>query len=304
MFDFLKRKKEKSSGAYSGAAYLSGGTASWAPRDYDNFAKEAYLKNIVAYRCIDMIAKSVSTCPWYLMIDGTDGPIQNDNDDFNLLLKRPNPFQSWQSFVYNVISYLLLSGNSFISRVGLSSGTNKGKVRELYCHRPTQISIKKNDATNKITSYVYQQSASIIKQYDIDPITYQCDMLQIKSFNPLDDIWGLAAVEPAAREIDTNNAATDWNKGLLENQARPGMLLMFERNLSDMQLNRLQKDVRDGREGAKNAGLTMILEGAKDAKPYGFSPTEMDFIEGNRDKARMIASATWRIVFLESMLCF
>jgi HK97 family phage portal protein len=69
------------------------------------------------------------------------------------------------------------------------------------------------------------------------------------------------------------------------------MVLLFERNLSDTQYGRLSKDMREKREGASNAGKTLILEGAKDVKPYGFSPSEMDFIEGNRDKARMIASA-------------
>lgn len=289
MFDFLKRKIK--SAVYSGAAYLSGGEVSWPNRDFDNFAKEAYLKNIIAYRCIDMIAQSVSSVPWYVMQWTTDGPEELDNHPMNYVLSRPNPGQSWQSFIYNLISYLKLNGNVFIWKIGPSSGPNRMNVQELYVVRPSQVKILKEDSTNKVIGYEYQQTSSKIIKFEVDPITGKCDLLHIKSFNPLDDIWGIATVEPAAREIDTNNAATDWQKGLLQNQARPGMLLMFERNLGEQQYNQLKKDIRENREGADKAGLTLILEGAKDAKPYSFSPTEMDFIEGNRDKARMIASA-------------
>ena len=56
------------------------------------------------------------------------------------------------------------------------------------------------------------------------PITGQSDILQMKTFHPLDDWYGMAATEPAAREIDTSNASTEWNKNLLDKQARPGLV--------------------------------------------------------------------------------
>jgi HK97 family phage portal protein len=279
------------SAVYTGAAYLSLGPVSWPNRDFDNFAKEAYLKNLISYRCIDMIAKSVSSVPWSIKKVTADGDVEVLNHPFVSVMRRPNPMQSWQQWLYNTISYYLLDGNSFLLRVGPTSGVNQKTVRELYCLRPTQMKILKNENTNDITGYEYQKTANLILTYDIDPISGQCDVIHIKTFNPLDDVWGVSPVEPAAREIDTNNAAADWHKSLLDNQARPGMVLLFERNLSDTQYDRLSKDMRDKREGASNAGKTLILEGAKDVKPYGFSPSEMDFIEGNRDKARMIASA-------------
>lgn len=295
MFGFIKSTFRRVKGAvFTGAAYLSTAAASWTPRDYDNFAREAYLKNIIAFRCIDLIAKSVASVEWCLKKDdpSREGEkVEDPKHSFNLVLKRPNPKQSWRTLIYYAMSYYLLTGNAFISRVSLSGGINRGKVRELYCHRPSQISMETDTASGDITAYKYQQTAQITKKYEVDPITQSCDMLQIKTFNPLDNIWGLATVEPAAREIDTNNAAVDWHKSLLENQARPGMLLLFERAMTDSQYQKLKEDIRNNREGGNNAGKSLILEGARDVKPYGFSPTEMDFIEGNRDKARMIAAA-------------
>jgi HK97 family phage portal protein len=106
-----------------------------------------------------------------------------------------------------------------------------------------------------------------------------------------DDWYGMAITEPAARKIDTANAADEWNKKLLDNEARPGMLLMFKEKISDIQYRQLKKDIRENKEGAANAGKSLILEGATDAKPYGFSPSEMDWIKSNTELSRSICIA-------------
>jgi HK97 family phage portal protein len=289
MFNFKNPFRRKQIGTYAGL--VPGGEPSYAPRDYENFAKEAYMKNWVAYRAIDMRAKAVASVRWYVMKKDAKGkPEEIENSPWNLLLSRPNPQQSRQMFFYNLVSYWLLSGNSFIGRTRLSGGMNKGLVRELYCYRPSDVKIEIDSATNQIVRYIYQKSLSRQLVFDVDPVSQQCDMLHLKLFNPVEDIYGMSPIDPGGRSIDTSNSATDWNKGMLQNQARPGMLMMFERNLSDAQYNKLKKDLREHREGARNAGLSLILEGAKDAKPYGFNPTEMDFINGDRDTSRKIAA--------------
>lgn len=289
MFNLKNPFRRKQISTYAGV--VPGSEATYAPRDYDNFAKEAYMKNWVAYRAIDMRAKSVASVPWYVMKKDAEGKPQIIEDSpWNLLLSRPNPWQSRQMFFYNLVSYWLLSGNSYIGRTRLSGGNNKGLVRELYCYRPSDIKIEINKITNQVTRYIYQQSLTRQLIFDVDPVTLACDMLHLKLFNPLDDTYGMSPIDPGGRSIDTSNSATDWNKGMLQNQARPGMLMMFERNLSDAQYNKLKKDLREQKEGPKNAGLSLILEGAKDAKPYGFNPTEMDFINGDRDTSRKIAA--------------
>ena len=37
------------------------------------------------------------------------------------------------------------------------------------------------------------------------------------AFHPLDDHYGLSALEAAATAVDTHNAAARWNKALLDN---------------------------------------------------------------------------------------
>jgi HK97 family phage portal protein len=190
------------------------------------------------------------------------------------------------------MSYLLVSGNGFIERVGPSMGSNQGVIKELYTLRPDRMKILTND--QGITAYQYSVNGQTIT-FEADPVTGQCDILHMKQFHPLNDFWGMATTEPAAINIDSHNSSSLWNKNLIENEARPGAVFMFESTLNDQVYKRLKKQITENREGARFAGKSLIVEGGiKDVKPYGFSPSEMDWLKSNTELARNICNG-WHV---------
>ena len=46
-------------------------------------------------------------------------------------------------------------------------------------------------------------------------------VVHIRAYNPLDDHYGLGCLGAAAGAVAIHNAATRWNKALLDNAARP-----------------------------------------------------------------------------------
>ena len=269
------------------------GGVSWPEANYDNFARETYLKNIIAFRCIKMIAESVSSVEWELYKEDSDGGKEEiDNHEILYLLKRPNPDDSFNFLILKAISYFVMSGNMFFERVSTSSSGNSNIPKELFILRPDKMTININKITGQIDGYTFTNNGKSIF-YERDRITGKCDILHVKTFHPCNDFWGAAITETAARDIDTSNAETEWNKKLLENECRPGMIISMEGNLTDSQFDRLEKQLKEKFSGASNAGKNLILEGEgkPDARPYGWSPTEMDFIEGGREKARRISYA-------------
>ena len=107
-------------------------------------------------------------------------------------------------------------------------------------------------------------------------------VLHIRLFNPLDDYYGMSPLEAAARSIDTHNAASAWNKAMLDNAARPSGALVFaasDGHLTTEQFDRLKSELESNYQGAANAGRPMVLEGGLDWKEMGFSPKDMEFIE-------------------------
>jgi HK97 family phage portal protein len=117
-------------------------------------------------------------------------------------------------------------------------------------------------------------------------------ILHLTLFHPLDDHYGLAPIEAAACALDVHNAASVWNKALLDNAARPsGALVLAGTGLSDEQFARLKAELEVNYQGAGNAGRPMLLEGGLDWKPFSLSPKDMDFVEAKGAAAREIALA-------------
>ena len=111
-------------------------------------------------------------------------------------------------------------------------------------------------------------------------------------FHPDDETGGLAPIEAAAAALDIHNAASAWNKALLDNAARPSGALVFAgATLSEPQFDRLKAELEANYQGAANAGRPLLLEGGLDWKPLALSPRDMDFVAAKNAAAREIALA-------------
>ena len=287
---FKKRKKEVKDSRTARILFSGSSGAVWSEQNFESYAKEAYLKNIIAFRCIDMIAKDVSSVPWELFRNAAEGKRELVTDHYVVdLLKRPNPTESLNFLILKLISFLVLSGNSFLEKVTAGIGGNFGDPKELYVLRPDRMHIGVNTSTGALTSYTYAlDSRSIIWKVGLYG---ECDILHFKNFHPLNDFWGASAIQPASREIDILNEATEWNKSILENEGRPGMIYTVVGNMTDVQWDRFEKQLEEEHSGAKNAGKHLVVEGEKGTSitPYGWNPAEMDFLEGGREVARRVA---------------
>jgi len=279
----FSRKESQTAGIITAPG---GSRVIWPQRGYDNFARETYLKNVTAFRAIDEVAKSAASVPWK-QYRGTDVV---EKEGISKQLTRPNPNESWQWFMLKTVAYLVMSGNSFIERVGPTSGPNKGIIKELYSLRPDRFRMLHD--RGRLSAYQYEVEGRKTT-WEIDPITGHADVLQLKAFHPLDDWWGAAPTESAAREIDTSNAATEWNKSLLDNQGRPGMVYTLIGALGAEQMDELERYLSNNHGGPANVGKDLILTGERgtNAQPYGWSPTDMDFGEGDIRLMRKIAMA-------------
>lgn len=268
-----------------------GGTgAIWKPRQYDTFAQEAYLTNVISYRCIDEIAKAIEQVEWKIENKKKDGSVEEitDNPIIELMYK-PNPEQSWGELVYRHIAFGIISGNAYMEKIMPDTGPNKNIIKELWSHRPDRMSIKINPDSGLRIGYEYHGPSGRNVTWRVDPITGDSPIWHMKAFHPLNDWYGAGPVEPASREIDTSNEAMEWNKNLLQNAGRPGMIFAFKGNIGESEYNRLEKKLREKYSGPRNVGKNLILEGeGATVTPYGFTPTEMDYTEGNRELARRI----------------
>jgi HK97 family phage portal protein len=119
-------------------------------------------------------------------------------------------------------------------------------------------------------------------------------VVHVRAFHPLDDHYGLGSLAAAAGPIAIHNAATRWNKALLDNAARPSGALVYdagEGTLYAEQFARLKAEMEAGFAGAANAGRPMLLEGGLKWQAMSLTPADMDFVGLKAAAAREIALA-------------
>ncbi|MGI4776081.1 MAG: phage portal protein [Janthinobacterium lividum] len=249
---------------------------------------ETYLKNVVVYRCVDLISQSASHVPWVVKKTTKNGAnIIIDNHPALKLMRRPNPERGGADFFCEVIANKLLYGNAYI----LSSSLNNLPPKEIYLLSPNSIEIIINKG--KAVAYKYASSAGD-KLFYIDPIKKISKILHLKNYNPTSAHQGLSCLNPATLSIESHQQATLWNNALLKNGARPSGALIVKDNgnyLTDEQFNRLQEQLNEKYTGSNNSGRPLLLEGGLDWREMSVSPKDMDFIESKNSASREIALA-------------
>ena len=269
-------------GAGSGFAWLSGdGRALWTGRSYAALAREGFMKNPVAHRCVRLLSEAASAIPW-LAYDGAE---EFPDHPALGLLSRPNGRQRGPDFFEALYGHLLLSGNAYVAPVPLS-----GRLAELHLLRPDRVTVIEGRDGWPV-AYEERISGSVRRLAAEGPGA----PLHLKLFHPLDDHAGFPPLAAAQVALDLHNAAATWNKALLDNSARPSGALVYQPkdggNLSPDQYERLKSELDDGYSGPMRAGRPLLLEGGLDWKSMGLSPKDMDFVEARNGAARDIALA-------------
>jgi HK97 family phage portal protein len=253
-----------------GRAGVSVGVVGEWPRSYEAQLREGYAANPVAQRAVRLIAQSAGGAP----IAGGAAA---------LVAAR----SSGQALLEVLSAQLLLHGNAYVQVIG----DGAGGVAELYALRPERVSVEA-DARGWPVAYRYKVGERVTRLPADGPLP---EIVHIRSFNPLDDHYGLGCLGAAAGAIAIHNAATRWNKALLDNAARPSGALVYDAPdgaaLSPDQFARLRAEMEAGFAGAANAGRPMLLEGGLKWQAMSLSPADMDFVGLKAAAAREIALA-------------
>ena len=286
-----KSIKQKNKSNKDQSYFYESNAPQWSSRDYEQFSDQAYIKNVIAHRAINIVSQAAASVPWALYHYKGKNKIRLNEHDLLKLLTRPNPFYAGAEFFENIYASKLISGNAFIQ----ATGKDRIPPKELHFLRPDRVSIVPDDFGN-VSGYIYKVN-NMEKFFSCNKITGQANILHIKSFHPLDDFRGLSSVEAAAFSIDQHNQAAAWNKSLLENAARPsGALIVknngaYDGNLSNDQYVRIKEQMEDVFMGSKNSGRPLLIEGGLEWQEMSMSPKDMDFIEAKNSAARDIALA-------------
>jgi HK97 family phage portal protein len=295
---------------------------------YDALSKESYERNVAVNLCVNLLSSSAASVPWVLYKNSGPGTkarrimtksaaykaqmfqgvrrgavlkalrtTEIESHPALSLLERPNEYQSHAEYMVWMLSYFLISGNSFEEFVAPNK-KNAAPV-EMFALRPDRTTIIPNTDMNRQRYPLLSQKVEPLSttalgyNYSVggrDDEQFAADsVLHRKFFHPTDDFYGLSPLQVAARYFRTDNLSADWNFALLQNQARPSGALVAPTTIGDDTYERLKQELVEN-YGGSNTGVPMILEGGFEWKQLGLSPLEMDWLSGTRDARSMICA--------------
>jgi HK97 family phage portal protein len=253
--------------------YVSAGSANWLDATYHNLSTKGYQHNPITHRCIKEISQSIANLELILS--------ENVED----LFIRPTPLQSCSSFLENIASQLLISGNAFIEAVY----DDADEIVELWVQRSDRMGIVPSKEGLPKQFVLKNTGGHTVRSWQCDRSTGISSILHIKYYNPNDDWYGLSPLHAAMRAIQQYNDATSWNQALLQNGCRPSGALTVDHNLTATQARKLKSDLEDYYAGVNKAGKPMVLEGGMKWTNMMLSPQDMDYLNIKHSAAREIA---------------
>lgn len=245
------------------------------PRGYEQQVRAGYIENAIAQRAVRLLCESAGAAP----LAGGEAELQ-------LMAAAP----AGQPLIESAAAHLLLHGNAYLRIVCDADGA----PAELFALRPERVTIEP-DANGWPAAYVYR-AGDRSERLPLCDAEGRPSLVHIRAMHPLDDHYGLGSLGAAAGAIAIHNAATKWNKALLDNAARPSGALVFDPGdpgaaLSAEQFERLRGEMEAVFQGAANAGRPMLLDGGLKWQAMSLTPADMDFAAMKAAAAREIALA-------------
>lgn len=270
----------------------------------ETYIREGYQRNATIYSIINLITKAATTVPFQIYqikseskmkqyksmtsghLDGSAIYRANllkksafelvTDTDLESVLKRPNPEQSFSSWLQEIIAFGKLTGNRYIYGIAPETGPNQGKFQQLYVMPSQLVEIVSGGLMDPIQAYKIIYNS----EYYIDP----ANMCHIKDFNPDynsagSNLYGQSPLRAGLRVMMSNNEAVTTGLKYLQNQTSRGMLVSKDGNINETQAQALKDKFRKTYQGANNAGDIIITPKDLSWVNFGLSASDLSLIE-------------------------
>ena len=280
----LKEMQKAEPGGRQGGNFLSYPLTKkpvWTKWTTEKAVDAGFKASLWVYASINKKAKAAASVPWYVyQRDGNGDYQQIPNHPLQQLMDKPNPFTSRNNLVERMIMQLDLAGNSIFHIVKV----NDVPV-QLWNIHPDYIAPVPDDI-EFISRYDYRDA----KTGRISAVPPE-DVLHVMYVDPSDPYWGIAPLQVAARTVDTDTEALNWNKVALQNRAVTDGIFSVPQPLTSNQYEELRKQIRQQHQGSKNARTPWLLGGGASWQQMSLSPADMDFIAGRQMTREEICAA-------------
>lgn len=272
-----------------------GDWAQWSPYSETNAVTNGLMKDVYVYACTTLKAVTNASIPFKARRKVGDS-WEDENGALQTLLNSPNPEWSWDSFVMNVSYHCDLGGLSYIPKIRAPKNAQldpslsvegKSKPVALWAHPADAFGAKLDKKSGLIKSYE-------AKRTGLDDVAVE-DMIVLRMPKPGSPWLGLAAFEPAWRDIQTSVACADFQKYSMDNRGVLGGIVEIagvQQAAGKQWFENFKADFESEFQGATKArGLLVVPQGKITYHDMSKSAKDLDFVAGRKLTRENICAA-------------
>jgi HK97 family phage portal protein len=302
-FNFSK-KNQNTNKEYNNAIYnWLGNSVLWNRENDESYITQGYQKNATIYSLINLITKAATTIPFQVYEKTSENDykrykaltsgimdaasiqkasilqknalVELQDTELHKILERPNPAQSYNAWLTELIAFGKLTGNRYIYGIGPDTGANVGKFTELYVMPSQVMEIISNGIMEPVSQYKLEYNGT--KYIDASEICH------IKDFNPYYDgtgshLYGQSPLQAGLRSLTTNNEAVQTGVKYLQNQTARGLLTSEMGDINEVQAKQLKDKFRRQHQGSDNAGDIIITPNKMSWINFGLNASDISLI--------------------------
>ncbi len=245
------------------------GQPKWPEFNSETAITQGFKGSSWVYVGINKNATALSMVPWRVERRDGDAWVWDRDHPAQQLIDSPNPWWSRQHFIYLLVTELLVTGNTLVSKVRIGE---EGVPVELYTVRPQRIAPLPGDE-------------EFINEYEViaaDGKRYRCasgDVVHIMMPDPECVYWGLSPLQAAMRAYDTDREAANWQKTNFQNMMIPPGMFVFDKEITRAQFEAAKAQLKEEYQGSINAGAPLLLGDGAKYQPLAISASEASFLE-------------------------
>ncbi len=207
------------------------------------------------HACVRVIAESVAQLPFHLIRqNGDDRERAASHHLYDLVHRRPNPWQSAYEMVEQHVQHVAVWGNAYLYKRYDSSG----RVAELWPLHPSQV--VPQQLVNNAIVYDYMPTIPDEARRFTDDQIIHTRYLSDNGFA------GMVPVSLAAHVIEQARSMDLYASRFWRNDARPGVILETSQPVPQEALVKLRQQWEQLHRGVENAGRTAVLPNGVTAK--------------------------------------
>ena len=238
--------------------------------------KDGYKANSWVYRAVTLITKSAASVEWGVVND------EGEPTDHYLakVLEHPNKSVSRQDVFELLISWLELTGNSYLKTVKAGQQTT-----EIWPVSPDRLRpVLTKDVSEWIAGYALDEKTSV--EFETDEI------IHFMYFDPANPYIGIGPLQAVAKTVDIDVEQLNWNKSAMQNRGVLDGVFSFKREFqSQADSDAVSDKLNEKYSGSGNARKLGVVGSEAKYIRTALTPVQMDFLESrkfNRDEIFII----------------